>query len=372
MIHTWNRICSKLKRLKGSNCKEKEYESKVRECFDYLLDWDDEVNVQVHIPIGSVTTLIPDIIISSGGVYQFVIELKKPTNILTERQCAQLFSYMKQLKLDYGLYVGENIQLYYDNPDDREDPVLIKKFEFEENTSDGQKFVELFGCKTFSDNNLRMYCKEVLAARVKMDELNAEIEELCSKTGEGLVKEFLIGYISKKGYDYNSVEEKLSNICVSINRNINSQGPVGRYDNMLSETYTISSDTEQNRSSKRHWRYIFEGESQKNAGQLAYAIVARFIADNRNLTYDEIVRIIPRCVRRITKEEFLAKKNVTTDKVFDRRWSTCFAPMLTTADNVEFAIHTGWNFWGYGDQRPYNICDLIDFAQQQGYDVREY
>lgn len=370
MLHKWNRICTKLKRLKDSNCSEKEYENKVCECFDYLLDWDDEVMTQVHIPIGSVTTLIPDIVISADGIYQFVIELKKPTNSLTERQCVQLFSYMKQLKLDFGLYIGENIQLYYDNPDDKEDPVLIKTFEFEENTTDGKKFVELFDRKAFNNSDLRNYCKDLLAARRKMDELNAEIEELCSKTGEELIREFLIEHVSKKGYDRISVEEKLSAVCVSITNNANSQGHVDRYGNIMYGACAKSADFEQNRSFRRYRHYVFEGKQYHVAGELAFEIIKRFVKDNSGLTYSKICDVLPECARPRTKKEYYEKKTCN-DINYDRRWSAKYGPMFISADNVEFVIHTGYSYRGYGVAGPDNICDLIDFARRQGYDVKE-
>ena len=62
---------------------------------------------------------------------------------------------------------------------------------------------------------------------------------------------------------------------------------------------------------------------------------------------------------------------MSTDSDFTRRWSVKFAPMLISSDDIEFAIHTGWNYWGYGDQRPYNICEMIEFARKQGYTVEE-
>lgn len=34
-------------------------------------------------------------------------------------------SYMRQLKLNVGLYIGEKIQLYYDIPNDGENPICV-------------------------------------------------------------------------------------------------------------------------------------------------------------------------------------------------------------------------------------------------------
>ena len=48
------------------------------------------------------------------------IEIKRPSNIRNERQENQLMSYMRQLKLNVGLYIGEKIELYYDVSNDGE------------------------------------------------------------------------------------------------------------------------------------------------------------------------------------------------------------------------------------------------------------
>lgn len=58
--------------------------------------------------------LRPDFVLYKDEIPQVVIEAKKPNNIQTERNKEQLFSYMRQKKVDFGLYIGEEIQLYYD------------------------------------------------------------------------------------------------------------------------------------------------------------------------------------------------------------------------------------------------------------------
>lgn len=37
---------------------------------------------------------------------------------------------MRQLNLNFGLYIGENIQLFYDTPNDLEEAICVFKVEF--------------------------------------------------------------------------------------------------------------------------------------------------------------------------------------------------------------------------------------------------
>lgn len=49
-------------------------------------------------------------------------------------------SYMRQLKLNVGLYIGEKIQLYYDIPNDGENPICVFTAEFKKEDVNGSMF----------------------------------------------------------------------------------------------------------------------------------------------------------------------------------------------------------------------------------------
>lgn len=365
MTQKWNRICTKLKRLKDSSCTEKEYENKVRECFDYLLDWDDEVKTQVHIPIGSAMTLIPDIIISSDNIYQFVIELKKPTNVLTERQCIQLFSYMKQLKLDYGLYVGENIQLYYDHPDDKEDPVLIKTFEFKEDTNDGLKFIELFERKTFSQERLREYCECILDAKRQEEELKRDLNVLFSEQGEEILKGLVIDYLVGKGYIREIIEINMKGRTFS-----------GRESNIKSErsilncSFDDSSTKVSSQIRQKRKQYSLNGTRIKGCGRLALAIVKKFVQDNPDLSYSEIQKQLPEWAKIKTPSEI--DKEATGihagDKRYKNRWYLDSTDMICSSDGKVFALT---HEWSAKEALSSSIQPMIEFARKHGYTIEE-
>ena len=64
---------------------------------------------------------------------------------------------MRRLRLCCGLYIGENIQLYYDSPDDDSDAVSVCTIELEENNNLGRKLCQLLLCNSFNLDALESF-----------------------------------------------------------------------------------------------------------------------------------------------------------------------------------------------------------------------
>lgn len=76
---------------------------------------------------------------------------------------------MRQLRLNVGLYIGENIQLFYDNPEDIDNPISILKVELNKEDANGVTICELLSYSRFNSDALESYCKdkyrEVISSR---------------------------------------------------------------------------------------------------------------------------------------------------------------------------------------------------------------
>lgn len=59
----------------------------------------------------------PDIIIGKENDWQFVIEVKRPCHHQTRQDLEQLESYMRRIKVNVGIYIGEHIEVFYDKSD---------------------------------------------------------------------------------------------------------------------------------------------------------------------------------------------------------------------------------------------------------------
>lgn len=117
MKENWLEIYDILSYCINNGVMESTYQREIENCFK-ILGWrktNSTLQSQVTIPIGSNNFIRPDIVLQkendNGNIVPVIaVEIKRPDNIRSERQELQLFSYMRQLRLNFGLYIGEKIQ----------------------------------------------------------------------------------------------------------------------------------------------------------------------------------------------------------------------------------------------------------------------
>ena len=159
-----------------------------------------EVVTQKHISVGSNQTLIPDITIESNNKVLFVVELKHP-NESVEKHKKQLISYMRQLKLRFGVLLGDKFQLYYD--DTTEDGTEAQKvFEaaFTENNPEAEELLSLLTKEQFGKDKLLVFAEkqlEKIQESEVMNEIREYVGEQLSHLQDKLYKELQEEYDSK-------------------------------------------------------------------------------------------------------------------------------------------------------------------------------
>jgi hypothetical protein len=172
MIETWKEICY----LVNSNttASESKFQSEIVHLFEKLgwKKYKQEIEEQRTITVGSAKNLKPDIIIKADNKDLFVVELKKPSATYNSRNDLQLFSYMRQLKLDIGILLNDKIHVFFEDGKIG-NPIEILTVEFDENeTVKGLQFIELFSKETFNEETLKSFYINKL---LKSDALNMVI-----------------------------------------------------------------------------------------------------------------------------------------------------------------------------------------------------
>lgn len=157
----WNEICFLLSESIKSDTSENSFEINVIQALR-VLDWKQfsgDFEIRPSYQIGAANRITPDFVIKSADNYKlFVIEIKQPNIPLTSTFQQQLFSYMRQLKLEYGVLIGQGIQIFYDgNLAEQEDPVLLETIRFEKNSEKGENFVQLFSKENFNKESLKEF-----------------------------------------------------------------------------------------------------------------------------------------------------------------------------------------------------------------------
>jgi hypothetical protein len=213
----WNEICFLIKEHSRQNSREAFFQNEVVNIFEKL-GWSrfkKEIETEKSIPVGAVKDLRLDILISLDGEKLFAVELKRATNPGSERISQQLISYMLQLRMKFGLFIGENIQLFYDNPNDNKHPIKLIEIEFSENNEDGNKLIEILKRDTFNERKLLEYCEQKLLEMEENKTKKELIDFLASSQGNEYVMHLILEDLKAK-YSSKIVDELISKISIKI------------------------------------------------------------------------------------------------------------------------------------------------------------
>lgn len=221
MDFDWKDIYQDFLNSKNRKCSEREFQNCIFSVFRYYLRWQNCIVAEESIRIGSANTIRPDFVLYKDDMPQVVIESKEPNHIQTQRNKEQLFSYMRQKKVDFGLYIGEVIQLYYDVPTDAELPLLMFTLEYDKGNQYGSTFVNLFNYVDFDKNQLADYCTERIHEIQKEQQMELDIQQLTSEEGIKLCESLLKSHFMSKGYSETEVCGLLDNINIVLSRKCN-------------------------------------------------------------------------------------------------------------------------------------------------------
>ena len=227
----WAEICFLLNDKIKSDISENDFEQNVLQALQ-VLNWKEflgEIEVRPSFQVGASNRIIPDFVIKSeNGTKLFVIEIKQPNIPLNTTFQQQLFSYMRQLKLEYGILIGQGIQVFYDGPlSHQEDPLLIESLKFTKQSSAGISFVKLFNKNNFDKKNLDDFTKEVLKKINKKKEFKTLKNKILNKEFneniKSLVKQEFIGE-----YDGEMIDSVLEEVEFNIIDTILAQNSLGQ------------------------------------------------------------------------------------------------------------------------------------------------
>ena len=159
------------------------------------------------------TSIYPDIVLKKDGVRVLPIELKRPTNNLKKKNERQLFSYMRQLEIRVGLYIGEKMQLYYNAPDDTDAPHAILTTDFQPDSHEGAILCDLLSFDHFDIKQLEMFCAERLEKKRYREQLKKEFDKTFSEeNGTTFLKRLIKEHFIEGCKDNAILDEEISKI----------------------------------------------------------------------------------------------------------------------------------------------------------------
>lgn len=223
-MENWNEICFLLSENIRNDISERDFEQNVVQAL-MVLGWKEytgDIEIRPSFQIGAANRIIPDFIIKSPDNKKlFVIEIKQPNIPLNLEFQRQLFSYMRQLGLEYGILIGQVIQIFYlDSIARQEDPILLETIEFTKDNEKGKRFVEVFSKDNFSSELLQAFTKNSLKKINREEEQKKLTEKILSdnfqeKLAELIKQDFL------NEYDGEIIDVVLSELIIEVKKKNN-------------------------------------------------------------------------------------------------------------------------------------------------------
>lgn len=339
MNDNWIEIVNLLQPYITENSIEARYQQEVEYCLR-LLGWkcsNKTMQSQVTINIGNNNSIRPDIVLYKNDLPVLPVEIKRPGNICNSRQESQLKSYMRQLRLNVGLYIGENIQLFYDNPTDLDNPICVFKVELCKNDSNGEMFCEMMSYEKFDTNELENFCKERYNQILAHNSLKQRLDDFLSveKASKNIAM-LVIEKFVKEGFDEDVVGEELQKFVFLINRKQSSCVPV-----MIAE---IEDDGISD--AKNETEFSLDGICYYRIGRFVQAVVRRYISENPNVTLEELNELFP--VRLCSYKKYkriVVKREQVKDEDLGRFFSKD-EDVITLCDTTKIVVCREWGNTG--------------------------
>jgi hypothetical protein len=264
---------------------------------------------------------------------------------------------MRQLRLQYGVLIGEVIQLFYDGDlTDHDDPVLLETIEFNIDNSKGLKFVELFSKDSFSVEALRLFTLNSLKKinrKADQKKLQSKIlsTEYQSKISELIKQDFL------NKYDAELIDNVLTNLSINITskNQIKIESPTPQ---------TIIREKTNKTSTRDKTKYIINGIGSRLAkNRFVLEVVKQTLQSQprdfnslKNLFKDELQG----STGVINKLDYIETKYANKS---NKRHFIGNDEVLTSSDNIKFVVSTEWG--------RDNIKNIVDLARKQGFNIEE-
>ena len=359
-MEEWNKFVYDLIEAQKKNVEEDTYHALIETQLQ-LLGWakyKGEICHKPNIPIGNRDHIQPDILIKSNGENLFVIEVKRPVHNQTERERLQLESYMRQLKVEVGIYIGEDIEIFYDGPKERS-AASILQIPLELDYKLGVKFVEKFSKGGFSRDSIVEFCEKRIKERQHLENLN-KIKESILSDPQNVITESLKNSLVEK-YDGIFSEEDIKGMLASLSFSATSSD-APQPTSTFNQSATIKSNFggESVKRTYDNTTYSLNGGHFLKKKHFVYAVVSEYLKLYPTKTYKELESIFQPELQGpygvIQTMQFLHEKKYQGKRFFDEE-----DKILKSCDNIPFAVCTQWG--------KDNVQNIVKLSKELGFHV---
>ena len=321
-MKVWNYLCDEIAKDKSNNLKEDAFENRISMFFQSALYWssiNDELREQYPIEFAH-TKGRADIVLLDNNHVEIIIELKKPNHVQDADNIRQLTDYMKIKRCPFGIYLGDKLELYFDEPDNSLEPKLISSINFTKDNIYGKELLNLIQRINYSADKLKEYCQKQLALQQAMNFWT-------SPNGKKEILDYII---------------KHSNLQESYIESLTKMIDIRITDLSKADTYTNGSKT--TKKAKAHeakphdnMQYSLDNETFLSKRAFAFQVIKKITEDYPSITFDEISSLTH-------SKTIVRKKSDWEELSYDQKARYCDNDdeILEDANGVEFLVTDQW------------------------------
>ena len=360
MQDKWNQFVYYLLEAKNNGVEEPEYHSTI-EAQLQLLGWMRYKNEICHKPnlsIGNNGHIQPDILIQKDDKKQFVIEVKRPLHTQIAKDRDQLVSYMRQLKLKAGIYIGEHIEIFYDQPDS-ENAVSVLTIPLELDNKRGVRFVELFSKDRFSKDAIVQFCEDRIKELRHQESLN-KIKDHLITDAQGQITEGMKMFLMEK-YGNTFSESDFVGMLASLNFTATPKD--GKQPVVVAHvpaSQKQSSNTAKPKQEHDKTQYSINGSAFLGKRRFVHQLVKLYVEQHPSVTFAELENVFPPALQGsygvVRTVDYIREKGVD-----EYRYLMKANEVLRSSDGVTFAVCSQWGI--------VNTPRVVELAKKLGYNI---
>ncbi|MBR6286818.1 MAG: hypothetical protein IKR18_07525 [Bacteroidaceae bacterium] len=358
----WQEFAFDLVEAKEKEILEQPYQERIEAAFR-ALGWSKakgEICPKERINVGANNQLEPDITFKINGKPVFVVEVKQPNNKLTTRQEEQLLSYMRMRQVVFGLYVGDEIRLFYDNGDTL--PTSVMQIDIDTEAANGWKFIDFFARSMFSYDCIKSFCMERYKEIHSGNMLDAFADKL-SEDANKAIKSLLLDYfVTTKKCDETATVRFIEAFNFQAAKADDETTEVQPAEEPKAEAvtrYVLQRQGRRHKNGRDTTKYSIDGGMNYfGKGKFVREIVAAYLSAHPNMTFEQLEQVFP--------DELQGSYGVvrTLDNIYNSdhdqkdlqtRYVMDDDKILTTKQGVRFVVSNQWGSFNFP-----HILELLD------------
>lgn len=320
----WNYLCDAVAEGKRRKIKEDEFQKIMGKFFEGVLYWSSikkTMREQYVVGFAHTKGLVDIALLNDRQQPEVIIELKRPNHNQRQDDVKQLWDYMKITGCLFGIYIGEKLELYYDELYNRTEPKLVVALSFTKENLCGDAVLGMLEYTAYSREKLDRYCKNMLTVQMA-------VNHWMSPKGKKEILDFVVK------------QSKIEEDCVDILRGLIDIDVVdlsGAGNACIGTSKSCQDESAHEAKPHDNTLYSLDNEIFLSKRAFAFQVVKKITEDYPNMSYDKILSLFNSKTVIRKKEEWEKLSPDSKSRYCDKE-----NQILKASDGMEFLVSDQW------------------------------